>query len=404
MKLLVISSLYPPHYVGGYELGCRDVVEGLKARGHAVQVLTSTYGVPAPVDDGEVSRWLRHDRGFQFDTLIGDRLKTFQMEVHNRRAFRRMVAQTRPDLVYVWSPRNISFSLPMLARHVGLPVCFFVSDTWIARWEHGDRWNALPPNPAKRALKQALGVVADLVAGPVGPPIFDLRHVQFCSDFLKRHALELGQPVGDARVIHWGVDPAQFAPGSPAERPRRLLFVGQIAQVKGTHTAIEAFARIAPRFPDLTLTVAGGSIFPGYEAQVRQQAHDSGVGNRIHFTGMLPREQLPDLYRAHDTLIFPSTWHEPFSITLLEGLASGLAVVGTTTGGSAEILRDGDNALTFPADDAATCATQLARLCDDPALFRRLAVAGRASVEHDFTMRRMLDQIETDLRTITGTP
>jgi glycogen synthase len=43
MRVLVLSNFYPPHFIGGYELGCRDVVEGLKARGHDVRVLTSTY-------------------------------------------------------------------------------------------------------------------------------------------------------------------------------------------------------------------------------------------------------------------------------------------------------------------------------------------------------------------------
>ena len=43
MKILVVSNLYPPQHVGGYELGCRDVVEKLRARGHNVRVLTSTF-------------------------------------------------------------------------------------------------------------------------------------------------------------------------------------------------------------------------------------------------------------------------------------------------------------------------------------------------------------------------
>src|SRR5437870_5404347 len=43
MKILVISNLYPPHYVGGYELHCEQITEGLRARGHEIQVLTSDY-------------------------------------------------------------------------------------------------------------------------------------------------------------------------------------------------------------------------------------------------------------------------------------------------------------------------------------------------------------------------
>ena len=43
VKILVVTDAYPPHHVGGYELGCRDVAEKLSQRGHDVQVLTSTF-------------------------------------------------------------------------------------------------------------------------------------------------------------------------------------------------------------------------------------------------------------------------------------------------------------------------------------------------------------------------
>ena len=43
MKILVVSNFYPPHHIGGYELGCRDVVEKLRARGHTLRVLTSSF-------------------------------------------------------------------------------------------------------------------------------------------------------------------------------------------------------------------------------------------------------------------------------------------------------------------------------------------------------------------------
>ena len=53
MKILVVTNLYPPHHVGGYELGCRDVVEKLRARGHTVRVLTDrgTLTLVAEVTD-----------------------------------------------------------------------------------------------------------------------------------------------------------------------------------------------------------------------------------------------------------------------------------------------------------------------------------------------------------------
>ena len=56
MRILVATNLYPPHYIGGYELRCRDIVEGLVKRGHDVYVLTSNYAVGRNVVEGNVYR------------------------------------------------------------------------------------------------------------------------------------------------------------------------------------------------------------------------------------------------------------------------------------------------------------------------------------------------------------
>ena len=66
MKILVVSNLYPPQHVGGYELGCRDVVEKLRARGHDVRVLTSTFRngqTENPPDEKNVGRTLQFSGG-----------------------------------------------------------------------------------------------------------------------------------------------------------------------------------------------------------------------------------------------------------------------------------------------------------------------------------------------------
>ncbi|MFQ5772284.1 MAG: hypothetical protein ACE5HX_17245, partial [bacterium] len=83
MRILVISNLYPPYFVGGYELGCRDVVDGLKARGHHVKVLTSTYGVNKPEHDSEVYRWLQSDLGWNTRSLTRF-VKLLRKEVRNQ--------------------------------------------------------------------------------------------------------------------------------------------------------------------------------------------------------------------------------------------------------------------------------------------------------------------------------
>jgi len=401
LKILILSSLYPPQYVGGYELGCRDVAEALKRRDHTVKVLTSTYGVGRPTSDGEVYRWLQSDLGWSFEASADNRARLVAKELRNRRAFRRLVAGFQPDLVYIWPIRYISLSLALMAQRAGLPVCYYVSDNWLAGWEAIDRWMQQPRHPVKRLGKRLLALAAEALGGRTAGATLDLRHVQFTSEHLKRAALAAGKPVEQATVIHWGVDLNHF-PYRQAARPavRRLLYVGQLAQVKGVHTAIAAFHKLvaARGGRDLTLTIAGGTIFPAYEAELRALVRSSGLEQRVSFTGLLQRDRLPALYQEHDALIFPSIWDEPFSITLLEALASGLPVVGTATGGSAEILRDGENALIFAPEHAGACAAHVLSLIDQPELCERLRSNGRRTVEERFRIETMIDKIDAALQ------
>jgi glycogen(starch) synthase len=102
----------------------------------------------------------------------------------------------------------------------------------------------------------------------------------------------------------------------------------------------------------------------------------------------------------YDALIFPSEWQEPFARTVLEAMAAGLVVIGTTTGGTGEILVDEVTGLTFPAGDAQVLARQIQHLYHNPTLRVQLAKIGQQCVIQNFTFSRMVDQIETALKFI----
>jgi glycosyltransferase involved in cell wall biosynthesis len=103
---------------------------------------------------------------------------------------------------------------------------------------------------------------------------------------------------------------------------------------------------------------------------------------------------MPETLAQFDVLVFPSIYEEPLARMTQEAMFSGLIVVGTTTGGSKEILVEGENGLTFAPEDAAGMARQIARLSDDSELCRRLAEAGRQTVLAKFTLARMITEIE----------
>src|SRR5688572_24899872 len=106
MRILVISNFYPPHVLGGYELGCRDVVDALARRGHSMAVLTSCHGVDGPATEGDICRWLftdRLDSASDAGPSARERAHLLRLQLCDQLAFDRIVKRHKPDVIYVWN-------------------------------------------------------------------------------------------------------------------------------------------------------------------------------------------------------------------------------------------------------------------------------------------------------------
>lgn len=405
LKILVVSNFYPPYYIGGYEIGCRDVVEGLKNKGHEVKVLTSTYGLNKPETDESIYRWLETDLEWKAKKGFPYLMSLLKKEINNQKAFKRLLDIYKPDIIYMWNLTYISLSLAFIAQELNFKVCYFIFDNWLARWENDPMyslWNRQSSHPMSRIYKnillfkiKKLGLV-DLLDGKL-----NLQNAQFGSHYLKEFALKSGKPVKESRVIYWGIKVNNY-PIKKTEtglEVKRLLYVGQIVQHKGVHTLIEAFKLIFNNSKNklVTLTIVGGSIDTQYKNYIQELVSSLGLEKNVDFIGFLNRDDLIPLYQKHDILIFPSVWDEPFGITLLEGMSSALAVVATGTGGSKEIVRDEVNALLFAKEDAESCAAQILRLINNPEMFDNIRHMGRKTVEEKFCFETTINNLEKAL-------
>ena len=401
LNICIVSNYYPPHFIGGYELGCRDIAEALKARGHRVKVLTSTYGVEAAQDDGEVFRWLRAESWWTPDSIRSS-LAVVTREITNLKAFRRFCKRFNPDLVYVFNPAGISLSIVTVAERMHLPICYLISDHWLREWKADpgyEMWEAKPARLERRLLWKSLLLTLSSFRVLVRPPIPRFKNLQFVSESLRTLTMGPGSPHSDSRIVYWGIDTEAFPFAKKSSSNKRLLYVGQVAAHKGVHVAIEAINLLVQNgHANVTLTIAGQIGSAEYEDKLKQMVSSYQLNENVRFKGRVSREEISEIYQAHDILIFPSVWEEPFSITLLEAMSSGLAVVGTATGGSREILQDGQNALVFRNEDPEACAGAIAKLFADPELFEMIRRNGRRTIEQKHRIQEMVDNIENALR------
>ena len=150
---------------------------------------------------------------------------------------------------------------------------------------------------------------------------------QVCADTIVAHSPVEGVE-GKLRVLPYCFDQALFAnlpPPSPVDRsgPVRFLFVGQAGVRKGIHHVLEAIAQL-PR-ADAELTIVGPLSFPR-EVFARYQ-------DRVTYLPTVARADVPAIMARHHALVFPS-YFEGSALSLLEGLASGLALIQTAEAGN----------------------------------------------------------------------
>jgi glycosyltransferase involved in cell wall biosynthesis len=384
MRILVLSNLYPPAALGGYERMCRDVVERFRRRGHAVAVLTSTLGAPVEDRDPSVQRRLAlswDGREIACPSLV----RQIALERVGRRALTHTLAGFRPDVVSVWGMGALSLGLLSSLAAAGPPIVYVVGDDWLVYGRWADCWTRRLDGGSKRA-----SILARMLRLPGAPGAIG-RTGTFCfvSEFTRRRAEEFGQvELARAQVIPAGIDPGDFPAAPPDERPwrRQILCVGRLEPAKGFDTAIRALPRLPP---DATLTIVGDGR---HRDELARIARETGVEDRVVWK-TCDRSEMAANYRAADALVFPSTGHEAFGLVPLEAMACGTPVVATGAGGSAEFLADGENSLLFPPSDPEALADTLRRLAADGDLRRRVVAGGLATAAR-LTVDRQADELE----------
>ena len=142
----------------------------------------------------------------------------------------------------------------------------------------------------------------------------------------------------------------------------------------------------------VTLLVAGDG---DERAALERRSAELGLEGRVRFLGPQPRERVVELFRAADASILSSSW-ENFPHTVVEALAVGTPVLATAAGGVAEVVRDGENGLLVPIEDAEALAAAVGRYFGDGELRERLRAAAAPSVE-EYAPERVFARLEDKL-------
>src|SRR5690606_9834894 len=171
-------------------------------------------------------------------------------------------------------------------------------------------------------------------------------------------------------------------------------FIGRIHQEKGVHEAVEVVGELVRRGKAIRLLIAGdASTSYGRELQKRVAA-DPVLSGCIEFIGKVSRERIiTDFFQRVGVLLFPSLWEEPFAITVLEALSTGLPVIASNRGGTPEIINEQTGYLYAP-EKTGDFLAQAQRLLAQPEQAIARGKQGAELIRRQYTMSIMADRID----------
>jgi glycogen synthase len=381
MRICLVSQEYPPGRVGG--IGTQSLVKAhaLAAMGHQVEVLTA----------GEESGpWLRSrdDRDVLVHELRipGGDLPVYRIETY--------------WLGYTWSVLGALRSLLERTSFDVIDFPDYAAEGFAFQLDRQDD----DPTAVVVHLHGSLSMFAEQIGWPdpserlhsVGTFMEDLSIstadglIAASASIAGLTAVRSGIPEELIEVVEGAVDTHTFAPAARRSADKRavgLLFVGSLAGNKGVLSVLDAFRRLAPAHPGLSLTIAGaGDDDVLDEVGARSRARE--LAGRVRPLGFVEHTELPDLYRSADILVAPSQYEGGLGMVYLEAMACGLPVIATAAGGPGEAIVQGETGFLVDHGDISELVAALELLITDAPLRERMGAAGRARVEERFGVER----------------
>lgn len=376
-RVLVISNLFPPRVLGGYEIACANVCAGLRERGVDVRVMTSPMDLPETYDEG----WVRRVLGLRtyyplpetsgavagylhFESAVS-RFENTKLVLDEVRAF-------RPDAVVLFNVIGIGgIAIMHMLNQLGVP--------WILNL--GD--------DVPGALTR--GLPAEVLAVFGGTPEEFFRDANIVA-LSERLADEVRQSVTAERVsiVPRGVRAPRgeregYRPGGVT----RFVFAGSMYPNKGIGAVLEAAAALRPNSPPFTLDVFGGGDRDRYQGLAEQL----GVAEIVRFHGHIDQRDLGERYLGYDVFLFPSWDREPFGSAPVEAAAAGCVPVISELAGVAEWFLDGVSAITItPTTEGVQAA--MARVLAEDVDIERMGRAARRVTTGSLAAGHVLDRLE----------
>lgn len=384
MKIVFLSGLYPPHTKGGGEISTYLIAEGLKARGHDVEVITEENSHLGLLEKPLLER--RHSR------KIAAKLKKVlpDADIIHAHDFRSALALS--ELSEAPSSGGIVVTIRDYASICGTTNNILAS---------GERCHCTFADVIKTKRFREVGFPRNVARAwqywhnvPYRKEAFQkIKHQIFISRAQQKE-IEESLDLSEVKksVIYNPVSEEYINTGVQEGRRGSVLYVGRLEDYKGVGLLLQAWQEVARHVPEAHLTLAGeGAQKSEYEKWIARQ----GLQYRVTFKGRVSFGNLRSVYDEAQIIVTPHIWTEPFGRTVVEAMARGKAVIAANSGGPAEIIQDGKTGILFKRGSAVELQKVLRdTLAFRPYDFKEMGRAAQAWVLENLTQEKIAKQYE----------
>ncbi len=354
MKILIVNDTYHPH-VNGCSVFTQRFVHYLKERGHEINVIGPSL---------DFSNSKREVDGV---TVYGIRTSTFGFKNNwefryaipwfNKKYIRQILDEVKPDLVHAQGHFPISRNVIDVAIEKKIPVMgtnHFMAEnlvhylpgpeifrTWLHKWLYKDFAKVF--NKLKK-ITTPTATAAKFIQKWISQPVIVISNGIDLKIF--NHNLEIKENLREKYKI-------------PKNKPN-LYYVGRLDKEKNLDMVIKS-AAIAMKKAQFHLTITGNG---NEKENLKKLSAELGITDNTTFTGFVPDEELPYLYKFADCFIMAGTV-ELQSLVTMEAMATGLPVLGVNAMAIPELVHDGENGFLFEFGDIEGLSDKMVRIFND---------------------------------------
>ena len=376
MKILMLTWEYPPRIVGGIARVVHDLSKRLIKDGHEVTVVTYRDNADVPEYENDkgvnvyrVDNYMIHPNNFiDWIMQLNFNLIAKATEIINKESGFDVIHAHDWLVTYAAKSLKNAYDIPIVAtihateagRNSGIhdETQRYINDTeWLLTYEATEV--IVNSNYMKNEIQRLFGLPFDKInVIPNGINLSNFTGIERDYDFRRQYAMD---------------------------NEKIILYVGRLVYEKGVQHLIAAMPKILSNYNDAKLIIAGRG---GMMDELRAEASNLGLNDKIYFTGYLNSKQVQKMYKCADVAVFPSTY-EPFGIVALEAMLAGVPTVVSDVGGLDEIVTHGVDGMKSYAGNANSIADSVTALLYDHQLATNVSKKAKQKVKDQFNWEKI---------------